>query len=100
MKNKKAKKGIEREPHRSLFYAMGYTDEELSRPLVGEKRKKNVILACNAKGPSSMSDYAKTVCEQSRISLDRNELADQRKRISIKNDMLIKLVIQDIYEAW
>ena len=60
---------------------------------------KNVILACNAKGPSSMSDYAKAVCEQSRISLDRNELADQRKRISIKNDMLIKLVIQDIYEA-
>ena len=60
---------------------------------------KNVILACNAKSPSSMSDYAKTVCEQSRISLDRNELADQRKRISIKNDMLIKLVIQDIYEA-
>ena len=60
---------------------------------------KNVILACNAKGPSSMSDYAKSVCEQSRISLDRNELADQRKRISIKNDMLIKLVIQDIYEA-
>ena len=60
---------------------------------------KNVILACNAKGPSSMSDYANTVCEQSRISLDRNELADQRKRISIKNDMLIKLVIQDIYEA-
>lgn len=60
---------------------------------------KNVILACDAKGPSSMSDYAKNVCEQSRISLDRKELAEQRKRISIKNDMLIKLVIQDIYEA-
>ncbi|MCK5129674.1 MAG: dihydroxy-acid dehydratase [Clostridiales bacterium] len=29
------KKGIERAPHRSLFKAMGYTDEELSRPLIG-----------------------------------------------------------------
>jgi len=27
--------GVERAPHRSLFYALGYTDEELSRPLVG-----------------------------------------------------------------
>jgi dihydroxy-acid dehydratase len=29
------KKGIDKAPHRSLFRAMGYTDEELSRPLVG-----------------------------------------------------------------
>ncbi len=29
------KKGISKAPHRSLFKAMGYTDEELSRPLVG-----------------------------------------------------------------
>lgn len=28
-------KGIERAPHRSLFKAMGYTDEELNRPLIG-----------------------------------------------------------------
>ncbi|MGI6269680.1 MAG: dihydroxy-acid dehydratase [Candidatus Howiella sp.] len=28
-------KGVERAPNRSLFYAMGYTDEELSRPLIG-----------------------------------------------------------------
>ena len=27
--------GVEAAPHRSLFYALGYTDEELSRPLVG-----------------------------------------------------------------
>ena len=30
------KKGIERAPHRSLFKAMGYTDEEIERPLIGE----------------------------------------------------------------
>ena len=28
-------RGVERAPHRSLFYACGFTDEELSRPLVG-----------------------------------------------------------------
>ena len=28
-------KGPERAPNRSLFYAMGYTDEELTRPLIG-----------------------------------------------------------------
>ena len=28
-------KGVERAPNRSLFYAMGYTKEELERPLVG-----------------------------------------------------------------
>ena len=28
-------RGAERAPNRSLFYAMGYTEEELSRPLVG-----------------------------------------------------------------
>ncbi|MEG0767756.1 MAG: dihydroxy-acid dehydratase, partial [Clostridia bacterium] len=27
--------GIERAPNRSLFYALGYTEEELSRPLIG-----------------------------------------------------------------
>ncbi len=29
------KKGAEKAPHRSLFKAMGYTDEEMARPLVG-----------------------------------------------------------------
>ncbi len=27
--------GVERAPNRSLFYAMGYTREELSQPLIG-----------------------------------------------------------------
>ena len=27
--------GVERAPARSLFYAMGYTKEELDRPLIG-----------------------------------------------------------------
>lgn len=44
MKSDNAKKGIERAPHRSLFYAMGYTDEELERPLVGVCCAKNEII--------------------------------------------------------
>ncbi len=35
LKSHNVTKGVERTPNRSLFYAMGYTDEELSRPLIG-----------------------------------------------------------------
>lgn len=80
-----------------LLKGLPVNNEEFMQFFYHFMGSKNVILACNAKGPSSLSDYAKIICEQSRISLDRNELAEQRKRISIKNDMLIKLVIQDVY---
>ena len=35
MRSDQMKKGIERAPHRSLFKAMGYTDKELTRPIIG-----------------------------------------------------------------
>ena len=35
-------KGVERAPNRSLFYALGYTEEEISRPLIGVDRKSVV----------------------------------------------------------
>ncbi|HID97491.1 MAG TPA: dihydroxy-acid dehydratase [Thermodesulfobacteriaceae bacterium] len=35
MRSDRMKKGMERAPHRALFKAMGYTDEELKRPLIG-----------------------------------------------------------------
>ncbi len=38
------KKGLERAPHRSLFKAMGYTDEEISRPLIGVVNSFNEII--------------------------------------------------------
>ena len=38
------KKGIERAPHRALFKSMGYTDEELTRPLVGIASSANDII--------------------------------------------------------
>lgn len=44
MKSDNAKKGIARAPHRSLFYASGYTDEELDQPLVGIICAKNELI--------------------------------------------------------
>lgn len=35
LRSDKVTKGIERAPMRSLFYAMGFTEEELKRPLIG-----------------------------------------------------------------
>ncbi len=37
-------KGLERAPHRSLYKAMGYTDEELARPMIGVVNSANEII--------------------------------------------------------
>ncbi len=44
MKSDIVKKGLERAPHRALFKAMGYTDEEIGRPLIGVVNSKNDIV--------------------------------------------------------
>ncbi len=44
MRSDVMKKGMERAPHRSLFKAMGYSDEEISRPLVGIANSFNEII--------------------------------------------------------
>jgi len=44
MKSDIVKKGVERAPHRSLFKAMGYTDEEINRPLIGIAHSANAII--------------------------------------------------------
>ncbi|HHT65249.1 MAG TPA: dihydroxy-acid dehydratase [Clostridiales bacterium] len=41
MKSDKMKSGIDRAPHRSLLKGMGYTDEELNRPIIGVVNAKN-----------------------------------------------------------
>jgi dihydroxy-acid dehydratase len=41
MLSNRMKKGVERAPHRSLLKGMGYTDEELSRPIIGVINAKN-----------------------------------------------------------
>jgi dihydroxy-acid dehydratase len=44
MKSDRAKKGIERAPHRSLFKAIGYTDEEIRRPMIGIANSVNTAI--------------------------------------------------------
>jgi dihydroxy-acid dehydratase len=44
MRSDLMKKGVERAPHRSLFKAMGYTDEEIARPLIGVVNSYNEIV--------------------------------------------------------
>ncbi len=44
MRSDAIKKGIERAPHRSLMKAMGYTNEEISRPLIGVAHAHNEII--------------------------------------------------------
>ena len=44
MKSDIIKKGVERSPHRSLLKAMGYTDEEIKRPIIGIANSANEII--------------------------------------------------------
>ncbi|MBQ8200699.1 MAG: dihydroxy-acid dehydratase [Clostridia bacterium] len=44
MNSNNVKLGVERAPNRSLLYALGYTDEELSRPLIGVVSSYNEIV--------------------------------------------------------
>ncbi|MBQ7851079.1 MAG: dihydroxy-acid dehydratase, partial [Clostridia bacterium] len=44
MNSNNIKNGVERAPNRSLLYALGYTDEELNRPLIGVVSSYNEIV--------------------------------------------------------
>ncbi|MCK9479367.1 MAG: dihydroxy-acid dehydratase [Firmicutes bacterium] len=44
MRSDKIKKGLERTPHRSLLKALGLTDNEISRPIIGVVNSKNEIV--------------------------------------------------------
>ncbi len=59
MRSDDVKKGVERTPHRSLFKAMGYTDEELERPLVGVVNTFNELCPGHAH-LSSLTNAVKT----------------------------------------
>lgn len=44
MRSDIVKKGPQKAPHRSLFYAMGFTDEEINRPIIGIANSANEII--------------------------------------------------------
>ncbi len=53
----RVKKGPDKTPHRSLFKAMGYTDEELARPLIGVVNAQSEIVP----GHMHLDNIAKAV---------------------------------------
>lgn len=57
MRSKAMTEGYARAPHRSLFKAMGYTDEELNRPLIGVVNSFNEIIP----GHGHLRDIAEAV---------------------------------------
>ena len=57
LRSDEVKKGPARVAHRSLFYAMGYTAEELDRPLIGVVNSQNEIVP----GHFRLDDIARAV---------------------------------------
>ncbi|GHU83364.1 dihydroxy-acid dehydratase [Clostridia bacterium] len=64
MKSDQVKAGFSRAPHRSLFKAMGYTDEELRRPLIGVVNAQSEIVP----GHIHLDTIAKAVKEGIRMA--------------------------------
>ncbi len=81
-----------------MVYGLPIDNEEFVQFFQHFISKKNIILACDAESPSKLSDYGKKICELARISLSKDELAEQRRSASIKSNSLVKLVIRDKYE--
>ena len=81
-----------------MIYGLPLDDEEFVEFFRYFIAKKNVILACEAECPSKLSDFGKTICDYARISLKKEELAQQRQSALRKTKTLVKLVIRDQYE--
>ena len=63
-KSDEVKKGPHRAPNRSLFYALGYTKEELERPLVGVVSAYSEIVP----GHQHLDKLSKAVCDGVRMA--------------------------------
>ena len=81
-----------------MLYGLPLDNEEFVEFFRYFIAKKNVILACEAESPSTLSDFGKTICDYARISLKKEELAEQRRTALLKTKTLVKLVIRDKYE--
>ena len=57
MRSDLMKKGLEKAPHRSLFKAMGYTDEEIAHPIIGVANSQSEIIP----GHIHLRDIAESV---------------------------------------
>ena len=81
-----------------MLYGLPLENDEFAEFFKHFISKKNVILACEAESPATLSDFGKTICDYARISLNKEELAQQRRSALEKTKTLVKLVIRDKYE--
>ena len=81
-----------------LLYGLPMDNDEFAEFFHNYIKNKNIIVACEASSPSNLSAYCKAICDKARISLDKDDLNEQRKNASIKTNILIKLIIRDKYE--
>ena len=59
MRSDNVTKGAERAPNRSLFYALGYTPEELERPLIG-------VVSAYSEARVPLSPMSASICRTDR----------------------------------
>ena len=65
MKSEQVTGGFTKAPHRSLFKAMGFTDEELARPLIGVVNSQSEVVP----GHVHLDTIAKAVKEGIRMCM-------------------------------
>ena len=56
MRSDNVKKGMQQAPHRSLFNALGFTKEEMDKPMIGIVSSYNEIV------PGHIDVYKRQVC--------------------------------------
>ena len=56
-RSKTITQGIERSPNRAMYYALGYREEDFSRPMIGIANGHSTITPCNA-GLQPLADAA------------------------------------------
>ena len=81
-----------------MLYGLPLDNDEFTQFFKHFIMRKNVMLACEAESPSKLSEYGKKICELARISLNKEDLEEQRHSASLKTKTLVKLVIRDKYE--
>ena len=81
-----------------MLYGLPLDNDEFVQFFKHFIAKKNVILACEAESPATLSDFGKAICDYARISLKKEELIEQRRTVLQKTKTLVKLVIRDKYE--
>lgn len=70
-------------------------NDEFLMFLANTLKRQHVLVACTAANPENLSEYSRKICQAAQISMDRNEILDQRKKAGIKNPGTIKLIVQD-----